>query len=521
MKTTELSLEEKSLKRANYSLTVTVSIVSGYLALLYLGQIASGVLTLRHGLIIAAMILAPAVVAVLSYLRNPIFANHHRVAFFSFLVVFEISCLSSKYLIYNLFIIPIMISMMMYFDFHMEVIASIINMVCICFNGYYVYSVLNSGTTDGKNQLFMLICLVLILDISICLSTRVARIHNDEEIAELEHRKAKQEAMMESIIAVGASVNDSTQSIHALVEELSEATGCVSTAMSDVAVSMENTVSSIQEQAEMTGKIQDVIDDTVTMSDKLERISNESRENVSTGQQLVTDIVSQTSLMEQESAMVKENMSTLHTHTQDMQKIIAIIQQISSQTNLLALNASIEAARAGEAGRGFAVVAEEIRVLAEQTKQSTENIEEIITKLNENATDTISSMDHVMDRISSQITMIHDIESNFEHISSGLGDLKNSTTEMSQNIGQLKETNTVIVDNNNTLSSTTEEISASAEETNAMCADNAERFKIINNVVSELAEEAAKMDGFIEEYNQLHAAAVAASNTAQLSAAQS
>lgn len=117
MKTTELSLEEKSLKRANYSLTVTVSIVSGYLALLYLGQITSGVLTLRHGLVIAAMILAPAVVAVLSYLRNPIFANHHRVAFFSFLVVFEISCLSSKYLIYNLFIIPIMISMMMYFEF--------------------------------------------------------------------------------------------------------------------------------------------------------------------------------------------------------------------------------------------------------------------------------------------------------------------------------------------------------------------------------------------------------------------
>ncbi len=521
MKTNELSLEEKSLKRANYSLTVTVSIVSGYLALLYLGQIGTGVLSLSRGLIITAMILAPAIIAVLSYVHNPLYASHHHVAFFSFLFVFEISCLSSKYLLYNLFIIPIMISMMMYFDFRMEIIASIINIVCICFNGFYVLTVLNSGNSDSKNQLFMIFCLILILDISICLATRVSRIHNEEELAELEHRKEKQEAMMASIVTVGASVNDSTQSIHALVEELSEATGCVSTAMSDVAVSMENTVGSIQEQAEMTGKIQDVIDDTVKMSDVLERISRESRENVSTGQQLVTDIVSQTSLMEQESTMVKENMSTLHTHTQDMQKIIGIIQQISSQTNLLALNASIEAARAGEAGRGFAVVAEEIRVLAEQTKQSTENIEDIITKLNENASDTISSMDHVMDRISNQITMIHDIESNFEHISSGLGDLKTNTTQMSQNISQLKETNTVIVDNNNTLSSTTEEISASAEETNAMCADNAERFKIINNVVSELAEEAAKMDGFIEEYNQLHAAAVAAGSAAQLSAAQS
>lgn len=259
----------------------------------------------------------------------------------------------------------------------------------------------------------------------------------------------------------------------------------------------------------MTGRIQDVIDDTVSIADTLESISSENSKNVKSGQQLVSDIVSQTEQIEQENTMVKDNMAALHTHTKDMQKIISMIQQISSQTNLLALNASIEAARAGDAGKGFAVVAEEIRILSEQTKHSTENIEEIISKLNENASDTITSMDHVMEKISLQVSMIHDIEDNFSAIRSSLSDLKHNAAEMGEKTKLLRETNTTIVDSTNNLSSTSEEISASAEETNAMCSDNAERFKTVNNVIEELAAEAGKMDGFMDEYNRLHEEAAA------------
>lgn len=181
------------------------------------------------------------------------------------------------------------------------------------------------------------------------------------------------------------------------------------------------------------------------------------------------------------------------------------IMDITGQTNLLALNASIEAARAGDAGKGFAVVADEIRVLSEQTKQSTENIEEIISKLDKNAADTISSMDHVMEKIGGQVDMIHEIEDNFSDIREGMSQLKVNSIHMSEYAKVLKESNTSLVDSTNTLSSTSEEVSASAEETNAMCADNAERFKVIHNVLTELTKDTSKMDGFIEEYNRLHA----------------
>lgn len=197
-------------------------------------------------------------------------------------------------------------------------------------------------------------------------------------------------------------------------------------------------------------------------------------------------------------------MTELHSHTKDMQKIIGIIQQISSQTNLLALNASIEAARAGDAGKGFAVVADEIRVLSEQTKQSTQNIEAIISKLNENAAATISSMNLVTEEINGQVTMIHDIKANFSNIRTGLYELKDKSSDMCDKTKLLRETNIIIVDNNNNLSSTSEEVSASAEETTAMCSDNSERFKVVNNVLTELVKEAAKMDTYINEYNEPH-----------------
>ena len=185
-------------------------------------------------------------------------------------------------------------------------------------------------------------------------------------------------------------------------------------------------------------------------------------------------------LYERENHTVKSNMTALHDHTKDMQKIIGIIQQISSRTNLLALNATIEAARAGEAGKGFAVVAEEIRMLSEQTKDSTENIESIITKLKDNATDTITSMDTVMNEME-------------------------KSEDMNEKTRLLTETNKTLIDDTNTLSSTSEEISASSEETCAMCSDNAERFKTVNNVIAELTADAGKMNVFIEEYDRMHA----------------
>jgi methyl-accepting chemotaxis protein len=110
------------------------------------------------------------------------------------------------------------------------------------------------------------------------------------------------------------------------------------------------------------------------------------------GKGIISSTVQEIHMLEKGLAEANARVNALNQSTRDIEHVLEVIGGIAEQTNLLALNAAIEAARAGEQGRGFAVVADEVRALASKTKDSTGEVNQIISKLQQAAQESVELM---------------------------------------------------------------------------------------------------------------------------------
>ncbi len=135
--------------------------------------------------------------------------------------------------------------------------------------------------------------------------------------------------------------------------------------------------------------------------------------------------------MQQESSRSQEALNRLVEDSKDIGQVSSAINEIAEQTNLLALNAAIEAARAGEQGRGFAVVADEVRTLAQWTQDQTNQIHEIISKLQQATQDIRVSMEQSREQMNLSVQEASVVGNALQQISQVIETINQSNTDIS------------------------------------------------------------------------------------------
>ena len=196
--------------------------------------------------------------------------------------------------------------------------------------------------------------------------------------------------MIDSLEGIMLQVKQAAAEVQLSQERMNESTGSTEQSTGRMSTKIHDMIRSLRGQLKDIDVAKDV---TQNMSGTLRELEEKASGQIAVAQDEVDRIGEK---MNHISAKVAETNRTIQTFlqtTQEIPKLLKVIEEISAQTNLLSLNASIEAARVGEHGKGFAVVAGEIRKLADLTKKSTMEINDTIEHIERHANEAFISME--------------------------------------------------------------------------------------------------------------------------------
>lgn len=187
------------------------------------------------------------------------------------------------------------------------------------------------------------------------------------------------------------AVADVTQQLHDVSDQVSHVADTTLQAVVEQRTETDMVASAMNE---MSATVQEVARHATQTAAASQGADEESRQGVLVAQQAIEGIHELIAEIESAAQVVQQ----VETDTANISAVLDVIKGIAEQTNLLALNAAIEAARAGEQGRGFAVVADEVRTLASRTQKSTEEIQNMIERLQHGVKNAVGAMEGAQQR---------------------------------------------------------------------------------------------------------------------------
>lgn len=251
-----------------------------------------------------------------------------------------------------------------------------------------------------------------------------------------------------------------SQHMHVSTKEISGAIDAVAQGSSEQAaelIKMNNALN------DFGNSLEDIAVTISGVDESTNAINNKAQKSNEDLGQLISSIKNMSKSFNQVSSKI----SILTGKITEITEITNLINDIADQTNLLALNAAIEAARAGESGKGFAVVADEIRKLAEQSKNSSNDINELLKDI-QTETDVVTKTTNLAnEELSQGVAVIDTSIKSFKDIIEDIGSILPKISEINNSVSVINESKNSIISVAESTSAVSEENSASAEEISA------------------------------------------------------
>jgi methyl-accepting chemotaxis protein len=288
-------------------------------------------------------------------------------------------------------------------------------------------------------------------------------------------------------------INVNSTTLSSASEELS----AVSTQLAANAEEMtnqSNTVASATEQAtanvnNISAAAEEMSTGVSTVATAIEEMSsslNEVAKNCQKESLIATNANSQ-------AKSTRDLMERLGVSSKEIGKVIDVINDIADQTNLLALNATIEAASAGEAGKGFAVVANEVKELAKQTAQATDQISKQIEEMQSSTGSAVTAIEEIT-------KIIEEINSISHTIVSAVEEQTATINEIAKNVGGASQAATEIAKNVGESAKGLSEVSSNIQGVNKAATDTAGGVQNIKQSSQDLAKLAAGLQKIVEQF---------------------
>lgn len=478
------SKREARVEKVNQIFSIALTINESLLLLAFLAQILFGS---ANYTIIGVPIAVMAVSLILNwvmYLKNRSSTLLKYVISGGFIIAYAWLNLSGGAAYVIVYIIPLLVPCLLYYDRKFSRQISIIGIIILLLR--VVRSIITTGTLEQLS--LMMVVMTILTFCFFAWGTKIVRQFDHDAIYTMQDEQKLQQIMMDDILRVAEETRTQVEKSSIMLKELTDSTSTVNQSLHEIAVGTQSTAESIQEQSLMTEEIQQAVRTAEEDTAEMAEVAGNSVKIMIESVQRMEKMREQSEAIETVGRDVAQAMKVLKEKAEAVSEITKVIFSISSQTNLLALNASIESARAGESGRGFAVVADQIRQLAEQTKQSTEQIDLITKQLNEEADVTSELVDKSIHATNDQKELIEVNVGTFEGVREQSEVLSDRADRLESEVKRLLASNNRIVESITQLSSVSEEVTANTQQASDMSERNLHSLEDVEQRVTDLQE---------------------------------